>query len=47
MPEWAHGFTEWFVTAALDGAIGLALGFALIPIGTKLISPLWRLVFKS
>lgn len=29
----AQGLTEWLVTAALDGVLGLALGMALIPAG--------------
>lgn len=29
-----HGFTEWFVTASLDGVLGLALGLAIIPLVT-------------
>ncbi|WP_055664928.1 DUF808 domain-containing protein [Jannaschia seosinensis] len=28
----AHGFVGWLVTAALDGILGLAIGFALIPV---------------
>lgn len=30
---------EWSVTAALDGAVGLVLGFVLIPVATFVISP--------
>ena len=33
------GFIEWFIVAALDGVIGLALGFVLIPVVTKVIAP--------
>lgn len=36
------GFIEWFVKAAIDGVLGLAVGFALIPIGEKVITPIWR-----
>lgn len=36
------GFFEWFVKAAIDGVLGLAVGFALIPIGEKVITPIWR-----
>ena len=39
VPPSVEGFTEWFVTAALDGVIGLALGLVLIPIVTKVINP--------
>jgi len=38
--DWA-GAVEWTVTAGLDGLFGLALGIALIPIGVKLIKPVW------
>ncbi len=37
----AAGFVEWFVTAACDGVLGLILGIALVPVGTRLIAPLW------
>lgn len=37
------GFVKWLVTATLDGILGLALGFVLIPIVTKGIVPLVRL----
>ncbi len=33
------GFVAWFVTAALDGIFGLALGLALIPVGNRVIGP--------
>ena len=36
----AGGAVEWLVTAALDGVIGLALGFVLLPVVTYLIAPL-------
>ena len=35
---------EWLVTAGLDGVFGLALGVVLIPVATRVIGPLWRLV---
>ena len=38
------GFAAWFVTAALDGVLGLAVGLALIPVGTRVIGPLIGLV---
>ena len=31
---------EWLVTALCDGALGLALGLVLIPIVTRVVSPL-------
>lgn len=36
----AAGAVEWAVTAAIDGLLGLALGLALVPPGTRLIGPL-------
>ncbi|MEM1048330.1 MAG: DUF808 domain-containing protein [Pseudomonadota bacterium] len=36
----AAGFVEWLVTATLDGILGLALGFLLIPIVQSIVSPL-------
>lgn len=35
------GAVEWVVTAGLDGIIGLVLGLLLIPVGVKVIKPLW------
>ena len=35
------GFVKWFVTAACDGVLGLLLGLALVPVGTKVVAPLW------
>ncbi|MCR8825629.1 DUF808 domain-containing protein [Pseudosulfitobacter koreensis] len=54
--DWAevagHGFNEtwrgsveWAAKAAMDGVFGLALGLVLIPIGEKIVTPLWRAVF--
>ncbi|SFS48560.1 hypothetical protein SAMN04488040_0556 [Sulfitobacter marinus] len=37
---------EWISKAALDGVFGLALGLILIPIGEKIVTPLWRAVFS-
>ncbi|WP_027833808.1 DUF808 domain-containing protein [Maritalea myrionectae] len=36
-----QGAIEWTVTAGLDGIFGLTLGIILIPIGVKIIKPLW------
>lgn len=33
---------EWLVKATLDGLFGLALGAVLMPVGEKIITPLWR-----
>ncbi|MEM9432954.1 MAG: DUF808 domain-containing protein [Pseudomonadota bacterium] len=38
----AQGFVNWFVTAALDGVVGLALGFLLIPVVTKGLKPIFK-----
>ena len=44
----AKGFVEWSVTAAIDGVFGLVLGTLLIPVGTRIIGPLWaRLMGKA
>ncbi len=40
----AQGFIEWVVTAALDGVFGLILGALLIPVATRIISPLFAAV---
>ncbi len=47
----AHGFDDmkaalqWLTTAALDGMFGLLLGVLLIPVGTRIIAPVWQAVF--
>lgn len=33
------GFVEWMITAAIDGVLGLALGFATIPVVQKVLKP--------
>lgn len=38
------GTVEWIVTAAGSGLVGLAVGFALIPIVGKMIVPFWSLL---
>ena len=43
----AEGFVNWFVTAGLDGIIGLAVGFALIPIVTRAIAPTMAWLFPE
>jgi predicted DNA repair protein MutK len=42
VPATLGGFVGWFVDAALSGVVGLALGLALIPIASAVISPLLR-----
>ncbi|MDG1472268.1 MAG: DUF808 domain-containing protein [Ascidiaceihabitans sp.] len=45
LPDAFIGFGEWVITAALDGVFGVALGLTLIPLGEKIITPLWRKAF--
>ncbi len=40
-----RGLVEWLVTAVVDFVLGLALGLALIPLGVKVIAPLWGRLF--
>lgn len=40
VPEAWAGFTKWFATATMDGVLGLGIGFALIPIATKVLAPI-------
>ena len=40
----APGLVAWLVTAALDGVLGMILGFLLIPVATRIIVPLWAAV---
>ncbi|KIN72148.1 DUF808 domain-containing protein [Sulfitobacter guttiformis] len=47
VPEAVTGATEWFTKAAIDGVLGLLLGLLLIPIGEKLVTPVWRKIFVS
>ncbi|MBN9670024.1 DUF808 domain-containing protein [Roseibium aggregatum] len=39
-----EGFVAWAATATMDGVFGLALGMILIPVTTKILLPLWKLV---
>ncbi|WP_417725898.1 DUF808 domain-containing protein [Roseovarius sp.] len=43
----ANGFVTWAVTAGLDGVIGLAVGFILIPIVTRVIAPVTGWLFPE
>lgn len=36
-----QGFVKWLATATIDGVLGLILGAALIPVGTRVVTPLW------
>ena len=47
VPAAMQGTTEWFAKAAMDGMLGLGLGLLLIPVGEKLITPLWRAAFHN
>lgn len=38
----AVGAVRWGVTAVLDGLFGLAVGFVLIPIATRIVGPVWK-----
>lgn len=38
--ETAQGFVEWAVTALIDGILGLAVGLLLIPVVTRIITPI-------
>lgn len=44
--DW-QGALEWGVTAGLDGVFGLALGVVLIPIGVKIVKPIWTSVMPA
>ena len=46
MGAWA-GAVEWTVTAGIDGIFGLVLGAALIPVGVKVIKPVWTRVMPA
>lgn len=41
-----QGALEWILVAAMDGVFGLALGLLLIPVGEKLVTPIWRAVLS-
>lgn len=45
VPEALQGFVQWFATAFADGVFGVALGLALIPVVTKVITPAWKATF--
>ncbi|WP_415920281.1 DUF808 domain-containing protein [Tateyamaria sp. SN6-1] len=38
------GFAEWLTKAGIDGVLGLGLGMLLIPVGEKVVTPVWRSV---
>lgn len=43
--EGIAGFVKWISKATMNGLFGLLLGFILIPIGEKIVTPIWRAVF--
>ncbi|MFK7793022.1 MAG: DUF808 domain-containing protein [Devosiaceae bacterium] len=43
----AQGFAEWFITAGLDGVLGLAWGLVLIPVVSWIIVPAMGLATKQ
>jgi predicted DNA repair protein MutK len=45
-PVAIQGAVEWFAKAAMDGVFGLVLGLILIPVGEKIITPVWRKVMR-
>ncbi|WP_187429666.1 hypothetical protein ROLI_024170 [Roseobacter fucihabitans] len=45
MPDNVTGAGTWAAKAIMDGILGVALGLALIPLGEKLITPMWRKIF--
>lgn len=42
VPASIEGGVTWFAKAGMDGVFGLALGLVLIPVGEKIITPIWR-----
>ncbi|MGD9863540.1 MAG: DUF808 domain-containing protein [Pseudodonghicola sp.] len=44
LPAGLAGAVQWTVTAAIDGVLALALGLVLLPVGTRIVTPLWRAV---
>lgn len=42
VPEAVRGFTEWFVTALIDGIAGLAIGLVVLLIVNRIVAPLRR-----
>ncbi|MEO9820604.1 MAG: DUF808 domain-containing protein [Paracoccaceae bacterium] len=44
LPPAFFGFGEWLSKATIDGILGLGLGFLLIPVGEKVVTPLWRAI---
>ncbi|MDP5085442.1 MAG: DUF808 domain-containing protein [Yoonia sp.] len=47
VPEPARAAAEWVATAGMDGILGLVLGLLLVPVGTRIITPLWHRVMPG
>lgn len=45
-PPAVTGAVQWIAKATMDGIFGVALGLLLIPVGEKIVTPLWRAVFE-
>lgn len=41
VPARIEGAVEWGVTAGAGGVLGLGLGLVLMPVGTRIITPIW------
>ncbi|UYV35820.1 DUF808 domain-containing protein [Rhodobacteraceae bacterium D3-12] len=41
------GALKWVMTAGLDAVFGVAVGLVLLPLGVKVIGPVWGAVFKG
>lgn len=41
------GVVEWIAKAVMDGILGLGIGLLLIPVGEKIITPIWRMLTPS
>ncbi|SHH14354.1 DUF808 domain-containing protein [Marivita hallyeonensis] len=42
-----NGFLEWAVTAAVDFVLGFLWGLILIPVGVKVVGPVWRAIMPK
>ncbi|WP_299414618.1 DUF808 domain-containing protein [uncultured Sulfitobacter sp.] len=47
VPDAWSGFIEWLTKAGIDGVLGLLLGLMLIPLGEKVVTPIWRSIFAG
>ncbi len=45
LPDGLVSTGEWLAKAVMDGVFGLALGMVLIPLGERVVTPVWRAVF--